>query len=139
MTTTTGSFKDQLQAWVDAATDKADRVVVKSVIELQNRIKIRTPVDTGRLRANWQYSVDRIPTGVLALGSVLAAAPGAFSGSFGRVHYITNNLPYARRIEFGFHGADSLGRVYNQAGRNMVGLSVLEWQDIVRSAVASEA
>lgn len=29
--------------------------------------------------------------------------------------YVGTNLPQGRRLEFGFHGADSLGRVYNQA------------------------
>jgi len=28
--------------------------------------------------------------------------------------YVGTNLPQGRRLEFGFHGADSLGRVYNQ-------------------------
>lgn len=27
---------------------------------------------------------------------------------------VGTNLPQARRLEYGFHGADSLGRVYNQ-------------------------
>ena len=87
--------------------------------------------------ATGRYGLDRAPSGQLALGSVLSATPGVLGG-FGHVHYIVNNLPYARRIEFGFRGADSLGRVYNQSGRNMVGLTVLEWPDIVAGAVASE-
>lgn len=28
--------------------------------------------------------------------------------------YVGTNLPQGRRLEFGFHGMDSLGRVYNQ-------------------------
>ena len=28
--------------------------------------------------------------------------------------YVGTNLPQGRRLEFGFHGTDSLGRVYNQ-------------------------
>ena len=30
---------------------------------------------------------------------------------------IGTNVPYAARLEFGFVGADSLGRIYNQAAR----------------------
>jgi hypothetical protein len=29
--------------------------------------------------------------------------------------YVGTNLPQGRRLEFGFHGQDSLGRTYNQA------------------------
>lgn len=35
----------------------------------------------------------------------------------GRVYVDTKDVPYAMRIEYGFIGADSLGRVYNQAPR----------------------
>jgi phage gpG-like protein len=30
---------------------------------------------------------------------------------------VGTNLPYARRLEFGFAGADNLGRVYNYSGK----------------------
>ncbi len=33
------------------------------------------------------------------------------------VALIGTNVPYGRRLEFGFVGADSLGRIYNQAPR----------------------
>ena len=50
-------------------------------------------------------------TGAL-FGSLRADPVVSGGGSPGRVIY--PSTPYARRIELGFHGADSLGRMYNQ-------------------------
>lgn len=126
-------FAVSLRGMLDATLAKAEEVKVKAVIETQNRIKVRTPVDTGRLRANWLLGNDVMPTGTVEIGGGADAAPDPGA----RILYLANNLPYARRIEYGFTGADSLGRSYNQAGRGMVGLTVLEWPDIVKAAVAS--
>ena len=41
---------------------------------------------------------------------------------------------YARRTNFGFVGADSLGRVYNQAGNYFVEGAIAEWGNIVAKA-----
>lgn len=45
---------------------------------------------------------------------------------------------YARRIEYGFTGTDSLGRTYSQPGRRFVALAAQQWPQIV-DAVAAEA
>jgi len=37
-----------------------------------------------------------------------------YEGDGNFVATVGTNLPQGRRLEFGFHGADSLGRVYNQ-------------------------
>lgn len=112
---------------------KVDEVFFKSVLEADARIMQRTPVDTGRLRGNWHLTEGSPATGTLELGTPgnSIPPPGA------RILYLVNNLPYARRIEYGFTGQDSLGRSYNQSGRGMVGLTVLEWPDIVKAAAAS--
>lgn len=38
---------------------------------------------------------------------------------------------YALRIELGFSGADSLGRIYEQEGNHFVGGAAAQWEDIV--------
>lgn len=127
------NFVVSLREAFNGVTAKVDEVVFKSVFEADSRIMQRTPVDTGRLRGNWQLTEGAPATGVLELGTSgnNIPQPGA------RVLYLVNNLPYARRIEYGFTGQDSLGRSYNQSGAGMVGLTVLEWPDIVKAAAAS--
>ena len=56
-----------------------------------------TPVDTGQYRQSIRADPPQDDT-----------AP---------VSYVGSPMPQTRRLEFGFAGADSLGRVYNQAPR----------------------
>lgn len=149
-------FAATIEAWVEATKEQMDRVVLMATLELRTRILVRTPVDTGRLRNNWQLGVDIQPDGVLGYtvkgrrsrgqavrGAHTADAAATFSGQMdswttsgaGHVYYIVNNLPYARRQEYGFCDTDSLGRKYWQWGRNMVGQSIAEWPAIVADAV----
>lgn len=39
--------------------------------------------------------------------------------------------PYARRIELGFSGTDSLGRTYEQPGNHFLGAAVAQWPQFV--------
>jgi hypothetical protein len=55
----------------------------------------------------------------------------------GDVFHMRNNAAYARRLEYGFVGPDSLGRVYNQAGRYYVSDTIKRWPLIV-AAVAKD-
>ena len=111
-------------------------------IEMFSRIIMRTPVDTGRLRGNWQASLDspmRQSRDVKdASGSVNPVGAGdskaksemirivAGSGLANAV-YLVNNLPYAGRIEYGYSK--------RQAPKGMVRLTIAEFQDIVEKVV----
>ena len=64
---------------------------------LQNRMKELAPVLTGTLRRS-------IHTESTGGGSSVEISVGT-------------NVPYAKRLEFGFSGTDSLGRTYNQPAR----------------------
>lgn len=67
------------------------QVVRKTTFDIQAMAQNLVPVDTGNLKNSIQSEV---------------------SDTEGVVY---TNVVYAARIEFGFVGADSLGRVYNQA------------------------
>jgi hypothetical protein len=49
--------------------------------------------------------------------------------------YLGYQANYARRQNYGFVGADALGRVYNQTGANFVERAVLMWPQLVDQAV----
>jgi len=82
----------------------------------------------GRFRANWQYGLSVRPLGDLPdidktgkvskdrikAGAKQIAVPG-------NVHYITNNLPYAQKLENGWS---------HQAPNGMVAITTLNWQRI---------
>lgn len=88
-------------------------VLKRLAFEAFKRIIFRTPVDTGRLRGNWQASVGQPKTNQLQRkdkpgAATLAAGLAALSDvPPGTVVWITNNLPYAEAIENG-HGAENV-------------------------------
>lgn len=134
-------FVVDLTAFVKKAKGNADAVVRKVVLDIGTRIVVRSPVGDasfwkspppkgytgGRFRANWQYGEGVVPlgassaidpTGAVSLARIAAIKPEAA----GKVHYLTNNLPYAMRLETGWS---------KQAPGGMVALAVREFQGVV--------
>ncbi|MCB0107683.1 MAG: HK97 gp10 family phage protein [Caldilineaceae bacterium] len=51
---------------------------------------------------------------IFGVEATVDAMLGAIARANGGSRYVGTDSPYARRIELGFHGYDSLGRFYNQ-------------------------
>jgi len=113
------------------AGEEIERVGRKATFMLFDAVQLRSPVDTGRFRGNWQ-----VTKGTPAVGQVGRLDPGgalanaealkALSLPLGGVVYMTNNLPYARRLENGYS---------DQAPAGMVRLSVFEFRRAVAEAI----
>ena len=109
----------------------AENMVRATLFNLSYRIIKESPVDTGRFRGNWQASVntpkvtqlkrkDRTGTSTItAVNNVL----GKFS--MGQTFYLTNNLPYARRLEYGYS---------KQAPSGMLRINVMRVQSELEKA-----
>lgn len=124
-----GVFKLSLAKWAAQVQVDLRALARASCQELANRVVEATPVGvTGNLRSSWQPSIG----GTAAFSGkaqVIAAVVGDLE--IGDVFMMRNNAAYAMRIEYGFVGADSLGRVYNQQGRYFVTQNVAAWPSIV--------
>lgn len=98
------TFSIQLKQYGAKAIDAVDRVRRRVIIELFSAIIRETPVDTGRLRSNWQITLRSPATGTLGIrdvSAVIAEAEAAVNASKGDdVVIMRNNLPYAYRIEY---------------------------------------
>ena len=135
-------FTVDISRWVAAAKGKVDDVVRKVLYDVSTAIIMRTPVDTGRLRGNWQFGVDSIPSG--ETGNV---SPPNFSAQIGaatagHTYYIVNNLPYAAVIEYGQYpnppkggSGKTSGGYSTQAPQGMVRITVVEYEKYLREAV----
>ena len=124
-----GPFELQLQAFAEKAGERADMAVRKIVLDVGGQIVLKTPVDTGRAKSNWFYSLGQ-PSAATTTDTVSRALQDAGAlpkDASGKVHYITNNLPYAWRLENGWS---------KQAPAGMVGLTVVQFQNIVSAAAA---
>jgi hypothetical protein len=116
-----------LKPIADTMPGKVNMVVRKLTLDLLARTILRTPVDTGLLRGNWQVSIGtmssqlksaRDPSGnaALAQGSakINAREPGA-------TIFIVNPLPYARVIEDGLYPNPPKRGTYVSSGKSKYG------------------
>ena len=89
---------------LDDAGNKAIRALALEVVK---RIVLRTPVDTGRARGNWNVGVgspdsgytDNVDEGgwqTISRGHAIIGGSGP-----GQIIYITNSLPYILPLEYG--------------------------------------
>lgn len=137
--TSSKGFAAALQRACDKRKGTMDELVKSVVIQVGARLVQATPVDTGRARANWQVGnggpvfvrdspVDRLPLGSLpgirTLGRWRQQLEGEVAGG---VVYITNALPYARRLEYGYS---------KQAPSGMVRVTAVEFASIVRDILS---
>lgn len=102
-----GNFELDIQKFVDKAKGNIDLVIRKIALDLFRRVIMKSPVDTGRFKGNWQVAIGSIPAGVLAIddksgSATISKMTAAVLGlKAGQVIYLVNNLEYARPLEYG--------------------------------------
>jgi hypothetical protein len=117
-------FRAKFAKRINKSKNKFELFVQKMVLEMDKRLVLRSPVDTGRFRANW----------VVGNGSVNHSTKESFIAADnsieinslkvnGQVIYLTNSLPYANRLEYGWS---------KQAPGGMTRLTAIEASQIAR-------
>lgn len=127
-------FKLDVRKWVEKAKANTREVVIEAIQDINEQVVVTTPVVTGFLRASWFASLNQMPGGQGGGGSVAQMNVVAGNLKLGDVFYAGNSAVYARRVEYGFVGQDSLGRNYNQAGRHWVQAVMLNADQIAAEA-----
>ena len=130
------SFTGQLRSFGRNTGIKFDTVLRKVVIDITSDIVRMTPVDTGHARSNYFWGVQRVSAideTKHGKGAPSFARAFTFASSVkaGGVCYITNNLPYIMKLEYG--GIGNGGS--RQAPNGMARIVVARWQEIVNKAV----
>ena len=112
----------------NATLDEAARAIT---ISLFNGVIRDTRVDTGRLRGNWQVSLDQPERGTIeredkvAQGSDGGNAQADVNNTVesGAINYLTNNLPYAEVFEqrdgMVARNAARIQRITDEVARNV--------------------
>ena len=109
----TKTFKLDLNSLLNKCGVNAEAVARKIALETYSRVVKKSPVDSGRLRGNWNVGINNAdtaeyPADAGALGSEPspAKALSALSGfKLGDRILITNNLLYVHKLEYGLYGA----------------------------------
>lgn len=131
--------------WVEKSKDRVEAVYKTASQKVADRLSQtvhnggRLPHKTGNLMRSLLASTSAMPT----------VSTGPFQGQdvglviaqldLGQVLYIGYQANYARRLNYGFKGADSLGRVYNHEGFNFVEDAQKRWPNYVKEAIREVA
>ena len=96
----------KIESKIDRTLDQGIRA---TLLEVSTAIIKGTPADTGRARGNWQASIGRGATGEVSVDSVRSGEAKAIaevnqkaSVAVGDLYYLTNNVPYIERLEYGW-------------------------------------
>lgn len=107
-----------------------DTVVRKSTFDIFRAIVLRSPVDSGRFRANWNCTrgaPDESTTDSVDQARGDGEAAKALTFASGDVVWFVNGLPYAYRLEY-----DSWSK---QAPNGMIRITAAEFDQYVKKAL----
>lgn len=128
------SFADQVGGFHKDVMKLILAVFQTSVQFMAEDIVKTSPVDTGFLRNSFQITPNALPS-IGSGGIGLEGISGAVAGiKLTDTVYLSFTAEYAMRLEYGFEGADSLGRLYNQSGRFWVRGAAQNWNSYVEQA-----
>ena len=126
------SFSADLRRFSRKTKDSLDRTRRIVIIKLFSAVIKDTPVLSGRLRGNWQTTINSPATGVIGIRDEAAAIAEvqrmAAQSKGSDAVILRNNLPYAYRIEF-----DGWSKV--KAPQGMMRRNVVRFRRILNEAV----
>lgn len=123
------SFSLDVAKWAEKARGDIEQLNKAIIIELFTSVILDTPVLEGRLRGNWLITSDdpatgtvnvEDPTGAKTVRKVEDFVRG-MSGKHDFSVYLTNNLPYAYRIEY--DGWSSVKAPEGMVRKNLIRIS----------------
>lgn len=134
-------FSSAVNKWTKETIARSEEAFQVGSLDFFLALRDATPIDTGFLRSSLTAGIN---------GSVDAGAPNAYGSAsndtaalsvFSRLKLgdkvtMVYRATYAMRQNYGFVGADSLGRFYNQAGKFWVESVSARYVSIMRAAAS---
>lgn len=134
-------FSSQIDEWVNQTEKRINAVFRLSTQYVIGFMQESVPVQDGFLRASLVVLVNQDPPkadktaedgmGPYTDAYMKMALAGAVAGDRIVASY---TMVYARRLEYGFNGTDSLGRTYNQPPRGWTRAAAARWNEAVQQA-----
>ena len=115
-------FRNSFEKRIDKSKGKFDLFFKKFVVEVDTRLVSKSPVDTGRFKANWM-----VGNGVVNSATTQSLSPANNSQEInsikvnGQIIYLSNSLPYAGELERGSS---------KQAPQGIARLTIIEMQPV---------
>lgn len=126
-------FTLDIKNFVEKAKKNPETVARQVSFKLFSAVIKASPVDTGRFRMNWQTAGAVTPGGVIdgtdkgGAAAIGDAASYIFAASDWNEFTLTNNLPYAERLEYGWS---------NQAPQGFVRVNVARFNTLLEEEAA---
>lgn len=137
-----GKWSLDLTKYAKAKDEQIKTVRKKVAMAIYSGVVQRTPVDTGRARGNWVIGIgEDIQTATERTGDCSGQEiPKLNSANGDETIYISNNLPYIAKLEYGGYSKKSdSGKTINgyskQAPQGMVGVTMARIKDKVEQIV----
>lgn len=117
------SFALDVSKFVEKAKKNPEKVMRQVSIKLFSAIIKASPVDTGRFRMNWMASGGTPASGIMDAtdksGNIAIGNATSFVLKAADWHEftLTNNLPYAQRLEYGWSQQAPAGMVRTNVSR----------------------
>lgn len=135
-----GAFADQLTDWGKKTEDRMTAIYRRSFVLLGDEMATtkrdggRVPFKDGHLARSLLASTEGMPktSTTPTAGSNIGVVAATLK--LGQPAWIGYTMIYARRQNYGFFGADKLGRVFNQQGSYFVEGAIEKWPQIVAQA-----
>lgn len=136
---TSRGFLQSVNKWTKATKERSEEAFQIGVLDFAIELNDTAPIDTGFLRSSLTAGINgSVPQGPNAeygsnyndqrLLSVISQL------KLGDKVSLVYQAPYARRLEYGFTGFDSLGRQFNQSGRFWITAAGQKYRSIMRRA-----
>jgi hypothetical protein len=128
------NFASDITKFAKKARINLDLAHRKVCLDLFTSLVKKSPVDTGRFRSNWQIGVNAInlltdeSTDKSGGQATLRAFAAMAEVKAGGTVYLTNSLPYAISLEYGWS---------KQAPQGMVRLSLAEYSSAMRRVLGA--
>jgi len=109
-------FSKALKTFRVTAEKATDETLGKFAVELFGAVIRDTPVDEGRLRHNWTLSKGKPDVSIFAGTDINKPMFDLLNMrfDFGNDYYLSNNLPYARTVEFGLYPKKETDKVTSE-------------------------
>ena len=135
------SFSGDVTQWVKMTKADADAVYGRAVEKIGEEMTKtrpqggRVPFLTGNLARSLLASTEAMPktSDTPSVGSNIGIVAAKLK--IGQPVWLGYQAIYARRQNYGFIGADRLGRVYNQQGAYFIEGAIAEWPRIVEESI----
>lgn len=109
---TNDKFRAKFAKRIEKSKGKTELFVKKLLLDIDASLVAKSPVDTGRFRANWILGNGSVDTSTFERFEASNNAPIINSIKVnGQTIYITNSLPYANRLEYGWSDQSPQGMV----------------------------